>query len=84
VQLSADPQMRGRVMALYGVVFMGGTPLGAPLIGWVGDVWGPRWTLLIGAIAVGLTFLAVMLWYVLDKRADAEVTGELDTVPDQA
>ena len=38
VQLSVDAQMRGRVMALYMAVFMGGTPLGAPIIGWIGDV----------------------------------------------
>ena len=41
VQLSVDAQMRGRVMALYMAVFMGGTPLGAPIIGWIGDVFGP-------------------------------------------
>ncbi len=59
VQLSTEPSMRGRVMALYMAIFMGGTPVGAPLIGWVGDVWGPRWTLLVGAFATGLTFLVV-------------------------
>ena len=51
VQLSVDPAMRGRVMALYMAIFMGGTPLGAPVIGWIGDVWGPRWTIGIGTIA---------------------------------
>jgi len=49
VQLAADPQMRGRVMALYMAVFMGGTPIGAPIIGWVGETFGARWTILIGA-----------------------------------
>ncbi|MFT3860368.1 MFS transporter [Micropruina sp.] len=57
VQLSTDPAMRGRVMSLYMAIFTGGTPLGAPLIGWVGDAWGPRWTLLVGAIATGLAAL---------------------------
>ena len=45
VQMSADPQMRGRVMALYMAIFMGGTPIGAPLLGWVADHFGARWTL---------------------------------------
>jgi len=54
VQLSTEPVMRGRVMALYQAIFLGGTPLGAPLLGWVGDAWGPRWTLAIGAIACAL------------------------------
>ena len=40
--------MRGRVMALYMMIFMGGTPLGAPLVGWVGETFGARWTLILG------------------------------------
>lgn len=64
VQLTTEPAMRGRVMSLYMAIFTGGTPLGAPLIGWVGDGWGPRWTLLVGAIATGLAALlaAAYLW----------------------
>ena len=41
VQLGVDPQMRGRVMALYFMCFMGGTPVGAPLIGWISEHLGP-------------------------------------------
>mgnify|MGYP000213914415 CR=1 FL=1 len=64
VQLTTAPEMRGRVMSLYMAIFTGGTPLGAPLIGWVGDAWGPRWTLLVGAIATGIAALvaAGYLW----------------------
>ena len=51
VQLSTEPEYRGRVMAVYMAIFLGGTPIGAPLVGWVGDVWGARWTLLVGSIA---------------------------------
>ncbi len=50
VQLSTAPAFRGRVMALYMMIFMGGTPLGAPLIGWVGEAFGARWTLLGGGL----------------------------------
>ena len=62
VQLSVAPAMRGRVMALYMAVFMGGTPLGAPMIGWIGSAWGPRWTILVGSLATGLAVLAAMLY----------------------
>ena len=41
--------MRGRVMALYIAIFMGGTPFGAPLLGWIADTAGPRWSLGVGA-----------------------------------
>ncbi|WP_055546643.1 MFS transporter [Streptomyces sp. NBRC 110028] len=42
VQLATDPAMRGRVMSLFMMVFVGGTPIGGPLIGWVTDTWGAR------------------------------------------
>ncbi|MEU5431662.1 MFS transporter [Streptomyces olivoreticuli] len=42
IQLATDPAMRGRVMSLFMMVFMGGTPLGAPLVGWVTDEYGAR------------------------------------------
>ena len=58
VQLGVEPTMRGRVMSLYLVCFMGGTPLGAPIIGWLAGVAGPRWGLLGGGliclVAVGV------------------------------
>ncbi len=57
LQLTSVPEMRGRVMALYGMVFLGGTPIGAPIGGWVGETFGPRAGLAVGgvvAIATGL------------------------------
>jgi len=68
VQLSVDPAMRGRVMALYMAVFMGGTPLASPLIGWIGSAWGPRWTILVGSIATGLAVLAATLYLVRSEK----------------
>ncbi len=50
VQLGVSPTMRGRVMALYLVCFMGGTPLGAPIVGWLAGVAGPRWGLVGGGV----------------------------------
>lgn len=58
VQLSTAPEMRGRVMALYMMLVMGGTPLGAPLVGWVGATFGARWTL-IGGGAMSLLGVAL-------------------------
>jgi MFS family permease len=63
VQLSTEPAMRGRVLALFFAVALGGTPIGAPLVGWVADHFGPRWALGVGALAgfgaavVGLRYL---------------------------
>ena len=68
VQLSVDPAMRGRVMALYMAVFMGGTPLGSPLIGWIGSAWGPRWTIGVGSIATALATLGAMLYLVRSEN----------------
>ena len=42
LQLAAAPEMRGRVMALYAIVFLGSTPIGGPLVGWLSEATGPR------------------------------------------
>lgn len=63
VQLHTDSGMRGRVMALYLMIFLGGTPLGAPLVGWVGEAYGARATLLFGGAAtIAGTLLAAALF----------------------
>ncbi len=51
LQLAVEPSMRGRVMALYSVVFLGSTPIGAPIVGWLAEVAGPRAGLALGAAA---------------------------------
>jgi MFS family permease len=51
MQLAVAPAMRGRVMALYSVVFLGSTPFGAPLVGWLAEVSGPRAGMALGAVA---------------------------------
>jgi MFS family permease len=64
MQLSTEPVMRGRVMAIRLAVALGGTPIGAPIVGWVADRFGPRWALGVGAAAgfaaaiVGIRYLA--------------------------
>ena len=75
LQLGASPQMRGRVMALYLMVFLGGTPIGAPLIGWLAQTAGPRWSLIIGGIAS--TIAAVVCGLVLARRTNVVVQPHL-------
>jgi MFS family permease len=67
VQLSTDPLMRGRVMAILLATTLGGTPIGAPIVGWVADLFGPRWAMGIGA-ASGLLAAWVWLRYLIKHR----------------
>lgn len=63
MQLTVSPEYRGRVMALYLMVFMGGTPVGSPIIGWIGETYGARWTLIGGGlITLAGTVLAAALF----------------------
>ena len=62
VQLGVDPSVRGRVMALYFMCFLGGTPLGAPLIGWVGERFGAPWALVLGGAVVVAAGLVAAGW----------------------
>ena len=71
VQLGADPQMRGRVMALYFTCFLGGTPLGAPLIGWVSEHLGARWGFVLGGGVVVLAAVGSALALARGRRVRA-------------
>ncbi len=55
MQLGSDPQVRGRVMALYILVFLGGTPVGAPVIGALAEAFGPRSSLVLGGAVTALS-----------------------------
>jgi MFS family permease len=72
VQLAATPSMRGRVMALYLIVFLGGTPLGSPLIGWIAEVAGPRWSLITGGVASLAAAVAAALYLARRERLRME------------
>ena len=61
IQLRSEPALRGRVMALYSVLFIGTTPIGAPIMGWVAQQAGPRAALLLGAAAI-LATAAAAAW----------------------
>jgi MFS family permease len=64
MQLSTEPVMRGRVMALRLAIGVGATPVGAPIVGWVADTLGPRWALGVGA-ASGFAAAGVALYYLV-------------------
>ena len=76
VQLSIDPAMRGRVMALFLAIAVGTTPIGAPIVGWVADHFGPRWGLGVGA-AGGFAAAIVGLLYLAQNKRSAV----LDSLP---
>jgi MFS family permease len=73
VQLGVEPTMRGRVMALYLMCFMGGTPVGAPIIGWVAGAFGPRWGMIGGGLVV--VAAALTLAALLTRRSPRGLPG---------
>jgi MFS family permease len=86
VQTTTAPAMRGRVMALYMAIFAGGTPLGAPIVGWVANEWGPRWSigvaalsgLLAGGVALGWMIVSRHLRLRIDPTARFHLTARYD------
>jgi len=75
VQLRAAPEMRGRVLALQAMLFLGSTPIGGPIAGWVSQTFGARWALVMGALAC----LGAGTWGLLVVRARARP----DMTPDR-
>src|SRR4051794_1850424 len=82
MQLESEPALRGRVMALYMTVVMGGTPIGSPIIGWVGQEFGPRWTLLGGGALVILGVVLAVALFARPTRHEAD--SERDEITAQA
>jgi MFS family permease len=78
VQLGTAPMMRGRVMALYMMIFMGGTPVGAPIVGWIGETFGARWTLIGGGLG---TILGVLLAAAVFSRSQGMLDPEVNDRP---
>lgn len=78
IQLSVEPQFRGRVLALYLAVLQGGTALGAPLMGWIGTEFGPRWAVAVGGVVVLLTGLFSLI--AVSRNSELTVRQHLRTV----
>lgn len=79
LQTSVDPTVRARVMSLYLVVFFAGNPLGAPVVGWIAEHWGARWSIGVGAIASVLIAALAAMW--TTKHADLHVRYRLRQRP---
>lgn len=62
IQMSTDPAVRGRVMSLYMIVMLGATPIGSPIVGWIGETFGARWSIGIGSITALLVSALAGLW----------------------
>jgi MFS family permease len=76
VQLASAPEMRGRVMGIYMLVFAGGTPLGAPLVGWVSQEFGARWGMIGGGVVsagAALVVLALSLRHAAARHLATQV-----------
>lgn len=79
MQLSTEPAMRGRVMALRIGIALGGTPIGAPTVGWVADHVGPRWALAVGA-ASGFAALLVASYALLKRLSQCPLLEAINDV----
>ncbi|MBM7170924.1 MFS transporter [Streptomyces sp. G44] len=75
VQMATDPEMRGRVMSLFMMVFTGGTPLGGPLFGWLADAYGVRISMAAGGLVCALAAVGVGL--MLARAADLRLQVDL-------
>ena len=82
LQLAARPEMRGRVMALWGLAWLGSTPIGGPIVGWIGQNAGARWSLVIGGLATLICgILALPALTRIDRRADRKRTSPAENTP---
>ncbi len=72
LQLAAAPSMRGRVMALWGLAWLGSTPVGGPIVGWIAQEAGARWSLVVGGVATLLCgIVALPVLRRVDRRQEA-------------
>ncbi len=75
VQITTDPALRGRVLALYMAVIMGSTPVGAPIAGWVADTFGPRAAIMLGGTAGFVACAIGVLWVLTSGRLHRHETS---------
>jgi len=75
VQMTTEPAMRGRVVALLMTIALGGQPIGAPLVGWIAHTFGPRWAVAVGALAGFLTAGVGLRYLVRHRRLRVQVVS---------
>jgi MFS family permease len=79
LQLASDPTMRGRVMALWFLAWQGSTPIGGPLVGWIAQEAGARWSLVVGGVPTLLCgLLALPALASIDRKAAARTAAASD------
>ncbi|HWE65148.1 MAG TPA: MFS transporter [Acidimicrobiales bacterium] len=85
LQLRSEPSMRGRVMSLNAIAFLGSTPIGAPLLGWISDVSSPRVAFTVGGVATLLASIPLVLHARNARRAEvATVLGDQESVAEES
>ena len=85
IQMKADPAMRGRVMALFAIAFLGSTPIGAPLMGWIADVTNPRIAIMVGGVATLAACVPLAFRYWGGRRSESNLAVKLRSpMPSQA
>jgi MFS family permease len=80
VQIEAAPEMRGRVLALQAMLFLGSTPIGGPIVGWVSQAFGARYAIALGAVAA----LGAGTWGMSKVRSASRdrTTSDADVIVD--
>jgi MFS family permease len=81
LQLAAKPTMRGRVMALWALAWLGSTPIGGPIVGWAGQTFGARWSLVIGGLPTVICGIAALPAL---NRVDRRASRAAAPPPDEA
>ncbi|WP_292791470.1 MULTISPECIES: MFS transporter [unclassified Microbacterium] len=83
VQITTDPALRGRVLALYMAVIMGSTPVGAPIAGWVADAFGPRAAIMLGGTAGFIACAIGATWVLTSGRLRREESSRFRLTLDE-
>jgi MFS family permease len=81
LQLASRPELRGRVMAIYGMVFLGSTPVGAIIVGWLGEVSGARAGFAMGALAACIAGAGALWWQRMTASRPVEALVEAELEP---
>jgi MFS family permease len=83
LQLAARPEMRGRVMALWGLAWLGSTPIGGPIVGWLGQSAGARWALVVGGLPTLICgILALPALTRIDRRLPSAAASQPESSDD--
>jgi predicted MFS family arabinose efflux permease len=81
IQLTAAPEMRGRVMALYAIAFLGSTPIGGPIVGWVSQQFGPRAGFALGGVAAIAATAAAGWSFARHREAEGHRPPDVMAIP---